>query len=122
MRGGSMFGWDKPIADPEIYEEDGKMRKNSLYDHSFTERMKQNYPAGTPIVLDQLNDPYRDLPSGLKGIVQKVDDIGTVHCIFENGSVFGLIPGEDQFHKDTEKMVENLPEETVAAEDHGEER
>jgi hypothetical protein len=98
------------------------MRKNDFYDRSFAERMKRNYPEGTPIVLDQLNDPYRDLPAGLKGIVQKVDDIGTVHCIFENGSVFGLISGEDQFHKDTEKMADNQPEEKAAAEEQGEER
>ncbi len=119
MRGGSMFGWDKPIANPENYEEDGTMRKSNPYDRTFAERMKQNYPVGTKLVLDQLYDPYCDLPIGLKGIVQHVDDIGTVHCIFENGSTLGLIPGEDRFHKDVEKMAENLPEE---AEEYGEER
>ena len=30
--------------------------------------------------------------------VRVVDDIGTVHCDFDNGRYLGLIPGEDNFH------------------------
>ena len=43
-------------------------------------------------------DP-RPIPSGTKGEVVAVDDIGTVHCKFENGRQLGLIYREDVFHK-----------------------
>ena len=43
-----------------------------------------------------MEDPYA-VPSGTKGIVDHVDDIGTIHVNWENGSSLGLIVGEDQF-------------------------
>lgn len=36
-------------------------------------------------------------------IVVHVDDIGTVHCNFENGRRLSLVPGEDHFHKHVER-------------------
>lgn len=27
-----------------------------------------------------------------------MDDIGTVHCVFNNGRTLGVIPGVDDFH------------------------
>ena len=27
-----------------------------------------------------------------------MDDIGTVHCVFDNGRTLGIIPGVDDFH------------------------
>lgn len=44
------------------------------------------------------NDP-RPIPPGTKGIVQFVDDAGTLHCKFDNGRTLGVIPDVDQFHK-----------------------
>ena len=42
------------------------------------------------------NDP-RPVESGTRGTVAVVDDIGTVHCNFDNGRRLGLIEGEDDF-------------------------
>ncbi len=75
-------------------------------DHEFVERIKQTYPKGTKIELDRMDDPYRDMPKGLKGIVSGVDDIGQIHCIWENGSTLAIIPGEDSFHKVKEQELE----------------
>ena len=36
--------------------------------------------------------------SGTFGKVDHVDDIGTLHCIFDNGRTLGVIPGVDDFH------------------------
>ena len=47
--------------------------------------VKAMYPAGTKIVLDSMGDDPRPIPPGTKGTVVHVDDIGTVHCDFENG-------------------------------------
>ncbi len=60
--------------------------------------LKDMYPAGTKIVLDHMGDDPRPVPDGTKGTVICVDDMGTVHCTFENGRQLGLIPGEDSFH------------------------
>ena len=69
------------------------------YNERFVNDIKHKYPAGTRIVLDRMgNDPH-PIPSGTKGTVIHVDDIGTVHCSFENGRQLGLVPGEDSFHK-----------------------
>lgn len=60
--------------------------------------LKDTYPAGTRIMLDHMgNDPH-PIPSGTQGTVKAVDDIGTIHCDFDNGRHLGLIPGEDSFH------------------------
>ena len=112
MRGGSMFGFDKPIADPENYNEDGTMKRMDEYDRSFAERIRKQYPVGTKIILDEMNDPYRkDMVSGLRGIVDHVDDAAQIHCIWQNGSSLALIPGEDKFHIDAEQEQDIQPEE-----------
>lgn len=36
-----------------------------------------------------MNDPYREMPPGLKGTVKFVDNVGTVHISWENGSGLG---------------------------------
>ena len=68
-------------------------------DEKMVERLKTQYPTGTKIMLDRMDDDPRPIPPGTKGTVVYVDDIGTVHCNFENGRRLGLIPGEDHFHK-----------------------
>jgi hypothetical protein len=67
-------------------------------DRKRVEWYKAQYPQGTKIELERMNDPYRDMPRGVKGIVDIVDDAGQIHCIWENGSRLALIPGEDTFH------------------------
>ena len=67
-------------------------------DHDYVEYLKEHYPKGTRIQLDSMGDDPRPITPGTKGTVKLVDDIGTVHCIFDNGRCLGLIPGEDIFH------------------------
>lgn len=67
-------------------------------DENLVKRTKATYPAGTRIELDQMGEDPRPIAPGTRGTVKLVDDIGTVHCIFDNGRCLGLIPGEDAFH------------------------
>ena len=67
-------------------------------DKNLVQRMKDTYPTGTRIELDYMGDDPRPIPPGTKGTVRVVDDMGTVHCNFDNGRQLGLIPGEDMFH------------------------
>ena len=72
-------------------------------DRNLVQRMKDQYPPGTRIQLDFMGDDPRPIPPGTKGTVRHVDDMGTVHCDFDNGRRLGLIPGEDSFHTITER-------------------
>ena len=67
-------------------------------DKYLVKRLKDEYPKGTRIMLDYMGDDPRPIAPGTLGTVRIVDDIGTVHCDFDNGRRMGLIPGEDSFH------------------------
>ena len=71
-------------------------------DQALVKRMKDTYQPGTRIMLDCMGDDPRPIPPGTKGTVRIVDDMGTVHCDFDNGRYLGLVPGEDFFHAITE--------------------
>ncbi len=68
-------------------------------DHNFVQRMKDTYPPGTRIELDFMGEDPRPIAPGTRGTVRIVDDIGTVHCDFDNGRRLGLVPNEDTFHR-----------------------
>lgn len=72
-------------------------------DKNLVQRMKDQYPPGTRIQLDFMGDDPRPIAPGTKGTVRSVDDIGTVHCDFDNGRRLGLVPGEDTFHAIAER-------------------
>lgn len=72
-------------------------------DRNLVQRMKDQYPPGTRIELDYMGDDSRPIAPGTKGTVRIVDDMGTVHCDFDNGRRLGLVPGEDSFHTITER-------------------
>ena len=68
-----------------------------------TEKMakiyKELYPKGTRIEVIEMSDDPRPIEPGTKGTVDVVDDMGTVHCTFDNGRRLGLIPNVDVFQK-----------------------
>ena len=53
-----------------------------------------------------MNDDCHPVPDGTYGTVQFVDDAGTIHVGWENGSSLGLVPGEDQFAKVKKREME----------------
>ena len=79
------------------------------YDREKVNFYRQQFPKGTKIELISMNDPYREMPAGLKGIVDHVDDACQIHCDWENGSGLALIPGVDKFRavKEQEQTAEN---------------
>lgn len=64
---------------------------------------KEHYPAGTRVQLDSMGDDPRPVPSGTKGTVIAVDDIGSLHVEFDNGRALGICPEVDKFHRITEQ-------------------
>lgn len=72
-------------------------------DRKLVEKIKAQYLPGTRIELVQMGEDPRPIPPHTKGTVVAVDDIGTVHCDFDNGRHLGLVPGEDNFRIITAK-------------------
>lgn len=69
--------------------------------------MKDNYPPGTRILLLQMGDDPRPIEANTRGTVAVVDDMGTLHCDFDNGRHLGIVPGEDSFRRlTTEELAE----------------
>ena len=57
----------------------------------------KNKLKGKRIELISTTDPYTELKPGDRGTVDFVDDMGTIHVTWDNGSQLGVVPGEDQY-------------------------
>ena len=85
--------------------EEIKMNKHDIQ-RARVENIKRTYPPGTRIELISMSDPYAPVPSGTKGTVSFVDDIGTIHPKWDNGRSLGVIVGEDEFRKLSQSEIE----------------
>ncbi|WP_026523290.1 DUF4314 domain-containing protein [Butyrivibrio sp. MB2005] len=63
------------------------------------EKLRKEYPPGTRVELISMEDPYEKLPRGIQGTVYHIDDIGTIHVNWDNGSGLGIVYGIDTFKK-----------------------
>ena len=61
--------------------------------------LRERYPQGCRVELVRMDDPYREMPLGLKGVVTGVDDSGSIHVDWQNGSSLAVIFGEDKCRK-----------------------
>lgn len=85
--------------------------------HRQAQRYKEAYPPGTRIMLLGMGNDPNPVESSTRGTVRVVDDIGTLHCDFDNGRSLGVVPGEDSFRMLTD---EELAEEQNADMDEDE--
>lgn len=85
--------------------------------HRQAQRYREAYPPGTRIMLLSMGNDPNPVESGTRGTVRAVDDIGTLHCDFDNGRSLGVVPGEDSFRMLTD---EELTEEQTAGMDEDE--
>ena len=58
------------------------------------ENLKALYPKHTKVQLVHMRDEYAP-PEGTIGYVTNVDDMGTIHVNWQNGSSLGLVEGVD---------------------------
>ena len=86
-----------------------------VYNEKKVELLRQRYPEGTRICLDQMED-LCPVESGTCGWVQFVDDAGTLHCKFDNGRMLGVIPDVDKFHIIEQEQTEEIMETENAEE------
>ena len=59
-------------------------------------QVRDTYKEGTVIELVEMNDPYSKIPVGTEGVVSFVDDAGTIHVKWKNGSSLGVVYGVDR--------------------------
>lgn len=71
--------------------------KNRIYTQKEVECIKQKYKLGTRVKLIKMYDELSAIPTGTEGIIESIDDIGTLHINWDNGSSLGLIVGVDEF-------------------------
>ena len=65
-------------------------------DKETLENIRHQYPKGTRVELVKMDDPYNTmLHLGSKGTVVSVDDIGTIHVVWDCGSSLGIVYEED---------------------------
>lgn len=61
-------------------------------------KIKEQYPEGTRIYLDEDMDDPQGVPAGTCGTVTGVDDIGNIAMAWDIGSSLNLLPDIDHFH------------------------
>ena len=66
-------------------------------DRKMVNFIKEQYPPGTRIRLNSMEDPYAPILPGTEGEVDFVDDEGQIFTNWNNGRTLPLIPGEDSF-------------------------
>lgn len=63
------------------------------------EALREKYPQGCRVELVKMDDPFREMPPGLQGVVTGIDDSGSIHVNWQNGSSLAVIFGEDEVRK-----------------------
>ena len=110
----SVFG---DTADDSEHEEEQEKETTTMneYDRQrrITERNKVQYPPGTRVMLLHMGEDPNPVANNTRGTVKFVDDLGTLHCAFDNGRTLGIIPGEDDFRKLTESELAEEQEQTM---------
>ena len=66
-------------------------------DRKMVNFIKEQYPPGTRIRLNSMEDPYAPITPGTEGEVDFVDDEGQIFMKWDNGRTLPLTPGEDSF-------------------------
>lgn len=74
-----------------------KQSQSKNYTQEEIKYIREKYVAGTKIELVKMYDLINPVLEGTKGIVDFVDDIGTIHIKWETGSTLGLTVGIDEF-------------------------
>ena len=84
------------IYELEFYDREQNMEE-TMMDRKMVNFIKEQYPPGTRIRLNAMDDPYAPILPGTEGEVDFVDDKGQIFMKWDNGRTLPLAPGEDSF-------------------------
>ena len=85
------------IYEFEFYNREQTMQEETNMDRKMVNFIKEQYPPGTRIRLNSMEDPYHPILPGTEGEVDFVDDEGQIFMKWDNGRTLPLAPGEDSF-------------------------
>ena len=85
------------IYEFEFYNREQTMQEETNMDRKMVNFIKEQYPPGTRIRLNSMDDPYAPILPGTEGEVDYVDDEGQIFMKWDNGRTLPLAPGEDSF-------------------------
>jgi hypothetical protein len=60
--------------------------------------LREEFPVGCMVELIHMDDTQAP-PAGSIGRVLTIDDIGTIHVAWKNGSTLGIVPGVDMIKR-----------------------
>ena len=80
-------------------------------DRNTVERVRKEYPVGTRVILEQMEDPQAP-PIGTLGTVIGVDDTASLLMKWDNGSGLNVVYGEDRVTRMimTDKVFQQIME------------
>lgn len=64
---------------------------------SYLAQLRKQYPIGTKIQLISMRDEKYPILPGTIGVVTHIDDMGSIHLKWQNGSSLAIIPEVDSF-------------------------
>lgn len=64
---------------------------------SYLAQLRKQYPVGTKIQLISMRDEKYPILPGTIGEVTHIDDMGSIHMKWQNGSSLAIIPEVDSF-------------------------
>lgn len=64
---------------------------------SYLAQLRKQYPIGTKIQLISMRDEKYPILPGTIGEVTHIDDLGSIHMKWQNGSSLAIIPEVDSF-------------------------
>ena len=64
---------------------------------SYLEQLRKKYPVGTKLQLISMRDEKYPILPGTTGVVTHIDDMGSIHLKWQNGSSLAIIPEVDSF-------------------------
>jgi hypothetical protein len=83
------------------------------------DRIRKQYPAGSPVRLVAMDDPHSKLKPGDCGRVGFIDDTGTIFVDWDNGSGLGVVYGVDRVERLDEKNYLKNAELDIEGEEAG---
>lgn len=82
-------------------------------------KLKQEYPPGTRLLLNHMDDKWA-VPPGTRGTVEHIDDGGHIHMRWDNGRSLSLVPEADDFRKLTKQEL--FEEQQLSSQEQGEQQ